>query len=349
MKALITGANGHIGSNVVRACLSAGVTPVAMTRANADQRGLTGLDVERRTADLLDKDAVHAAMAGVDVVLHVGAVHRNFTADPKDMMGPAVDGTRHVLDGALAHGIKRVVHVSTGATVGFSPDPARPLTEETTLPAAHSAYVQAKLAAEKLALAAHKPGTLEVVVVNPSGVFGPLDYRLTPATRGLLGPLHGDPLFLHLCLTHVTDVARGIVLAAQKGVGGQRYLLAGAQQSPKQLQALYIKLAGVKPAAFTPPRFLLNFLAGRMEKKARATGEDAGITKASIDDVWGKHLAYDSTKARTQLGATFLPAEETLKDTLRWLLFVNAIKPGPAAKVRAALGGAAGPDPAWVM
>jgi dihydroflavonol-4-reductase len=209
--------------------------------------------------------------------------------------------------------------------------------------------VQAKLASEQLVLAAHAAGVVDAVVVNPSGVLGPRDHRLTPATRAILGALHGDPLFLHLCLTHVQDVARGTVLAAQKGKGGQRYLLTGQPQSPAQLRALFSRNAGVRPATFTPPRFLLNFLAGRMEKKARTTGEDAGLTRASLDDVWGKHLAYDSTRARDELGATFVPAEQTLRDTLRWLLFKDAVKPGPAARVRAALGEAAAPEASWVQ
>lgn len=347
MKALITGANGHIGSHVVRACLTSGITPVAMVRPKADVRALNGLDVERRQADLTDAAAVNAALAGVDVVLHVGAVHRNMTADPRDLTAPAVDGTRNVLDACRAHGIRRVVHVSTGATIGFATDPAKPLNEAFSLQNPRAGYIAAKLAAEKLALAAHQPGVLDVVVVNPSGVFGPWDYRLTPATRAIVGQLQGDPLFLHVCVTHVADVARGIVLAAQRGVGGERYLLTGALQSPTQLQALYQALAGIKPAVFTPPRFLLSFLAGRMEKKALKTGEDPGLTRAALDDVWGKHLAYDSSRARTQLGATFVPARDTIRDTLRWLLFVDALKPAVAARVKAALGEEAAPEAAW--
>jgi len=347
MRALVTGANGHIGSHVVRACLAAGLEPVAFVRPKADLRALQGVDVERRVGDLLDADSVRRACDGVEVVFHVASPHRNFARDQETIMRPAVVGTRNVLDAARASGVRRVVVTSSGATVGFTDDPSRPLDEGAFLTVAESPYTRAKIEAEALARREAEAGGLEVVITNPSGVFGPRDYRVTPATAALVGLLQGDPSFLGVCITDVRDVAAGHVLAARLGKSGRRYLLTGDRLRPEEVSAHFSSVAGVRPPTLRPPRFLLSFLAGRMEKKAAAEDTDAPVTRAQIADVFGRHLLYDSTRARTELGATFRPADEVLRDAFRWLLFIDALKPKAAAKVRAALGDRAAPDADW--
>ena len=107
MKVLVTGANGHVGSHVVRAALAAGWTPVGLVREGSDRRALAGLDVELRTGELLDAGSVDRAMDGVELVFHVGAVHRNFAADPAQIERPAVEGTRNVLEAASRRGVQR--------------------------------------------------------------------------------------------------------------------------------------------------------------------------------------------------------------------------------------------------
>jgi dihydroflavonol-4-reductase len=347
MKALVTGANGHIGSQVVRAVRDAGWTPIAFVRAGSDGRGLAGLGVETRTGDLLDPGSLDRAMEGVEVLFHVGAVHRNFAADPDAIMKPAVDGTRHALAAARQRGVRRVIYTSTGATVGFAQDPTKPLDESHFLENPRSAYVRGKVEAEKLAREEAARGGLEIVILNPSGVFGPFDYRVTPATRAIVGLVQGDPIFLHVPFTDVRDVARAHVLAAQKGQPGARYLITGEQQSPAQIAALYRELAGVKPAQMRPPAFLVKWIGALAKRKARKSGGDTPFDVDAVDDLAGGHLVYDSSRSRTELGVTYRPARAVLTDALRWLLHIGALKEKAAAKVRAALGERAQPDPDW--
>jgi len=347
MKALITGATGHIGCHLVRACGALGVTPVALARPGSERRGLLGLDVQVCEGDVLDAASLERAMHGVGWVFHAAAVHRNWAADDATFMQPAVAGTANVVAAARAAGVKRVVHTSTGATVGFADDPERPIDEGAPAPQAKSVYVRAKQEAERVVLQANGAG-LEVVVVNPSGVFGPRDYRLTPATRAIVGLLQGDPSMLGVCLTDVRDVARAHVLAAQRGKPGERYLLTGDSLSPAQVSQVFAEVCGIEPKAMRPPRFVLRLIAGMQERSARKSGQDAAVTRDQIDDVFGKHLCYDSRKARSELGATFRSAPEVVRDAVRWLLFVEALKPKTAAKLRAKLGADAAPDSDWV-
>ncbi len=348
MRALITGANGHIGSHVVRAVIDAGWTPIAFVRDGSDRRALAGLDLELRSGDLLDANSLERAMSGIDILFHVGAAHRNYDPDPARIMRPAVEGTRNALAAARRCGVKRMIYTSTGATVGFAKDPSQPFDESHSLPSARSAYIQGKIAAEKVVLDAAASGEApEVVILHPSGVFGPLDYRLTPATRAIVGLLQGDPSFLHICLTDVRDVARAHVLAATQGRSGNRYLITGDNQSPNQLAALFQDVAGIRPATFRPPRFLLRLIGALAVRKARRTGEDAPFDPAAIADLDGGHLAYDSTRSRRDLGMSYRAAREVLTDAVRWLLHVKALKPRIAERVRTTLGERAAPDPSW--
>lgn len=348
MNVLVTGANGHIGNHVVRACIDAGHRPVAFVRHGSDRRALSGLEVEVREGDILDADSVASAATGAEVVIHVAAPHRNFDVDESKILRPAVEGTRNVMEASKRAGVRRVVLCSSGATIGFATDPARPLDESAPFPEAKFLYSRAKIEAEKAAIEAARGGAIELVTVHPSGVFGPRDYRLTPATRGLIGLLQGDPSMFALCLTDVRDVGTGHVLAATKGTNGGRYLLTGDLMTPPKLAELVSATCGIRPSTMLPPRFLLRWIAAAAVRKARRTGEDAAVTREAIDDVYGRHLAYDSKRSRTELGMQYRGAAEVLRDAARWLLFVDALKPKVAAKVRAALGERAAPDPDWV-
>src|SRR5581483_2238912 len=229
MKVLVTGANGHIGNHVVRSALAAGMTPVAFVRPNADRRAIADLDVEVRTGDILDEASVKKAMDGIELVFHVAAAHKNFAADPSAITDPAIKGTRNVAVAMRAAGVKRMVYTSTAATIGFTSDPNKPLAEDHFLETTINPYVRGTIDAEKIAL----DSGVETVVVNPSGVFGPRDYRITPATRAIVGILQGDPIFFSVCVTDVRDVGAAHVLAATKGKPGRRYLLTGQAVSPK--------------------------------------------------------------------------------------------------------------------
>lgn len=345
MRVLVTGANGHIGSWVVRAAVQRGWQVVGLVREGADLKGLQGVPVELKKGDLLDAAAVKAAVAGVDAVIHVGAAHRMVASRAEDITQPAVQGTKNVLEAMAASGVKKLVYTSTGATVGFARDPARPLDESVFLEGAKAAYTRGKIEAERLVLAAR--GKVDAVVLNPSGVFGPGDFRLTPATRGLMGVLQGDPAMLGLHLTDVRDVAEAHALALERGEPGTRTIIVGEALLPKQLAALTQEVAGIKPPTMRPPAFLIRFIVGRGVKKALAEGTDLAVTVEAVEDVGDGHLLYDGTRSRQQLGMSYRPAREVLTDAVRWLLAMNALKPGVAKKVRAKLGAAAEPDPAW--
>lgn len=347
MQVLVTGANGHVGCHAVRALREAGHTPVGFVRPGSDRRALVGYPCELRGGDLLDPASLVRAAAGMDAIVHAGAIHRNFSNDPESIVRAARDGTQNVLEAASRTGVRRVVVTSTAATMGFARSPDRPLTESAHLAEARSPYVRGKLEAERIAQDTARASTLEVIVLNPSGIFGPLDYRITPATRGLMGLLSGDPAMLALSITDVRDVARAQVLALEKGESGERYLVTGPVVTPSALSALVKELTGIRPLAFRPPEFVLQLIATFAERKAVRDGMDAPVTRDLLRDLDGGHLAYDSSRSRRELGMSYRPPRDVLVDAIRWLLHVNALAPKVAQRVRGALGSAHAADPSW--
>jgi dihydroflavonol-4-reductase len=145
----------------------------------------------------------------------------------------------------------------------------------------------------------------------------------------------------------VRDVARAHLLAVERGRRGERYLITGEALAPAAIAALFADVGGIKPATMRPPSWLLRFLVGRMEKQAAATGSDAAASRDALADLGRGHLVYDSSKSKSELGMSYRPARDVLRDTFRWLLHVGALKLKIAAKVRARLGADAAPDADW--
>jgi len=320
---LVTGATGHIGSHVVRALLDAHHEVVAFHRAGSNTAGLQGLEVETRHGDLTDADAVAAAVEGCELVFHVGAVHRNWAPREADFTGPNIEGTRNVMRAARAAGVRRVVVTSSQATIGYTRDPEAPLDEthhndELLLP-----YVRAKVEAERVALELGASEGPEVVVVNPTATCGPLDYRCTPTSAAMRDLFKGGPVLFGVNVVHVADVAAGYLLAAEKGRPGERYILGGEDVQRVDLADLVAKVTRGRPNHSLPPRALLAVVARVMPLMARLTGKDAALSPDALATMWGHHMLYDSSKARAELGHAPRPAEETLRDTLRWHAFMG--------------------------
>lgn len=333
-RVLVTGANGHLGANLVRAALGRGHDVRALVRTGSDTRGLRGVPVAIVPGNVLDEASLVRAAEGCDLFVHAAAVYRNWARDPDEILRPAIQGTRNALHAAAKAGVKRVVFTSSNATIGFAREPARPLDESSTMTGAKSPYIRAKCESEQLALQLGRERGVEVVVVNPCGIIGRHDWRLTPTMRAIRAIVDGGPVVLAVALTDVRDVAEGHFLAAEKGTPGERYLLSGDNVTPAAAADALGLILGRRVRVMTPPLFLLRGMALVQETLAARGGRDADLTRDILDDVAGGCLFYDSSRARRELGWTHRPAAEALEDTVRWLLFVDAIKGRTARRLR---------------
>lgn len=334
--ALVTGANGHLGANLVRELIAGGWKVVAFVRVSSDLTALEGLDLTLRYGDILDRDSLDRAMEGIDVLFHAAAVYRNWTADPKAMLRPAIEGTENVLRAAALAGVDRVIATSSCNAVGFTDDPSKPLDETTWNTELHLPYVEGKVRAERLAWELAEELGLELITMLPTGILGPHDHRITPTTAYLRDALAGKGPVLagSSNMVHVADVARAHVLAAACGTPGERYLVGGPNVSDMHLADLIAQRTGRRPMILAAPRWLLMGIAAVVEGFASLTGAEPTLTRAMVRTAAGRHVCFDTSKATRELGFTARGPGEVIDATQAWLQrtgqLATALKPATA-------------------
>src|SRR5271170_5704483 len=183
MLVFVTGATGFVGSHVAQVLAEQGADLRLLIRSSSDPRNIQGLKADRVIGDLRDPESVEKAMAGCDVVFHVAADYRLWVRDPEQMYQANVEGTRIILQAARKNGVRRVVHTSSVATMGFTSnghlaDEDSPVKLESMI----GPYKRSKFMSEQLALTAGASG-MDVVVVNPTTPVGEQDIRPTPTGR----------------------------------------------------------------------------------------------------------------------------------------------------------------------
>ena len=322
MKTLITGATGFVGSAVLRQLLDQGHEVRALVRPSSDRRNLDGLSLEVAVGDLCDADSLRRAVKGCDALFHVAADYRLWVPKPEEIFRTNVDGTRALMLAAADAGVERIVYTSSVATLGLNKD-GTPANETTpvSLDKIISPYKRSKYIAEDtVRLLASQLG-LPVVIVNPSTPIGPRDLKPTPTGRLIVEAARGRmPAYVNtgLNLLHVDDVARGHLLAFQKGEIGQRYILGGQNMTLREILTAIAAIAGGTPPRLQLPHRLVLPIAYAVEGWARLSR--AGDPFVTVDGVrQAKKLMYfTSDRARKQLGYSSRPAEEALFDAIEW-------------------------------
>jgi dihydroflavonol-4-reductase len=304
MTALVTGANGFLGSAVVRALLADGSAVRALVRSGSDRRNLDGLDVEVAVGDLTDCDSLRRAAAGCSLVFHVAADYRLWVADPKPMYRSNLDGSVNVLEAAAAAGAKRLVYTSSVAVLGLNKD-RTPADEDTpvTVEDMVGHYKRSKFLAEQ---AVRKRGAeieFPVVTVNPSTPIGPRDVKPTPTGRILLDAAAGRmPAFVDtgLNLVHVDDVAAGHLAAAKLGVPGERYILGGDDFTLERILRVVAEHVGRRASTIRLPHWSVYPLAVAAEALAMLTKREPRVTLDGVR-MSTKHMYFSSRKAQRDL------------------------------------------------
>jgi dihydroflavonol-4-reductase len=317
---LVTGVSGFVGASVARAFAAEGWRVRGLARASSPATNLQDFPGEIVRGDMLDADAMAGALAGCDALAHVAADYRLWAPDPEEIVRHNREGTAIVMEAALAAGVKRIVYTSSVATIapldGGAAGEDRPLTEQTAI----GAYKRSKVVAERLVEQMVAARGLPAVIVNPSTPIGPRDVKPTPTGRILVEAATGKiPAFVDtgLNIVHVEDVARGHVLALDKGVPGRRYILGGEDVT---LQALLAEVAGQvgrTPPTISLPRRPLMPLAYVSEAFARLTGKEPMLTRDALRMARYK-MFFSSERARAELGYTARPWREAVADALGW-------------------------------
>lgn len=321
MKSMVTGANGFLGSAVVRALLDADHDVAVLVRRSSDQSNLAGLGVDTRYGDLRDRASLEEAFADCRFVFHVAADYRLWAPDFGAMYETNVDGSKNVVAAAASRRVERLVYTSSVAVLGINAD-RTPAHERTPVALSDMIghYKRSKFLAEQAVHEAAAQAGLSYVVTNPSTPIGPGDVRPTPTGRILVDAATGRmPAFVDtgLNIVHVDDCARGHILALERGADGERYILGGTDLSLERILQIVAAHLRRRPPRIRLPRGPLFPIAAMAEVFARFTGEEPRITLDGLR-MAGKHMYFSSEKAHRDLGYTARPAEDAIHDALEW-------------------------------
>jgi dihydroflavonol-4-reductase len=254
MTVVVTGAAGHIGGTLVRALLARGRSVRALV--HRDRRALHGLDVELVEGDVCDAVSLQRALDGAEVVYHAAARISLLVNEWPLLEAVNVVGTRNVVEACRRCGVRRLVHFSSIHALRQEPldlpvDESRPLVESD----GHPPYDRSKAAGEREVRRAIAQG-LDAVILNPTAIIGPYDYRPSHIGAGLLALGRGRlPALVAggFDWVDVRDVVEGALRAEERAPKGARYLLSGHWVSMRHLASMVEAITGVRAPRFVSP------------------------------------------------------------------------------------------------
>lgn len=325
---LVTGVSGFVGAAVARALAASGRRLRGFVRPTSPCANLAEFPGELVEGDLRDPSSVARAMAGVGEVLHVAADYRIWARDPAEIIHNNRMTTQNVIDAAVAAGIARMVYTSSVATLLPDPTGASDESRIARQDQVVGAYKHSKVLAEELVRHAIKERGLPAVIVHPSTPIGPGDVKPTPTGRIIVEAANGRmPAFVDsgLNLVHVDDVAQGHLLALERGVPGESYILGGQDVTLAQMLASVARTVGRHPPTVRIPRSPLVPLAWANERFAALFGYDPFLTLDGLR--MSKHrMFYSSAKAERDLGYSARSHEIAIADAVGWFRRVGMVR-----------------------
>jgi dihydroflavonol-4-reductase len=318
-KALVTGANGFVGSHLVEWLLSKGYQVICLVRKTSNLRWLSGLEVEYVYADVKEKDSLKDVIKDVDFVFHAAGLTK--AKNREEYFKANCRGTKNLIEACVEHNprIKRFVYISSQAAVGPGKD-EKPL-DETAPCNPITDYGKSKLEGEKIVL--EFSSQLPVTIIRPPAVYGPRDPDILSffkvANKGFRTLLGKGVRYLSLC--YIEDLMDGIILAAESPKGiGQIYFIADDQiYSWEEAFRIVAKVINKKTITLKIPKAFLYAIAFVSENIARIMGKPTVINVQKVREITQQYWLCDVSKAKKELG--FSPQyklEEGAKKTVRW-------------------------------
>ena len=329
MKVLLTGANGHVGSNTARSLLNREHEVVAFVRPSADLRGLEGLAVSYAHGDVTDGAALAAAAKGCDAIVHTAAIFRYWSKNPAEIEAVALEGAQNIVDAAQKAGVKRLVYTSSSWAIGLTEIPDRPRTAADWNEQPHTPYARAKTFSERKAWELAGKAGVPMISLCPGAIMGPWDYRITPSNRTLLAMADGSGQSVNggLAMANARDVGAIHAMAVERGEPGTRYAITQSVTF-KQLGQYVTALTGRPVKHFGAPNSVARLVGGMMELGANFTGKEPALTRALVDDAAGKYMYIDSTPTWETFSHEPCPIPETVRESLNWYISLGLLPPG---------------------
>jgi dihydroflavonol-4-reductase len=317
---VITGATGHIGNTLVRKLVSRKERVRAVVIPHEDTAPLKGLDIEIAHGDVRDIGSLIQAFKGANLVYHLAGVISILPGKRNLLTQVNVSGTQNVVNACLKSKVKRLVYTSSIHAVKESPqgtciDESCPYDPASVLGDYAKSKAQATLEVKK----GIQRG-LDAVIVCPTGVIGPNDYKISEMGNLFQRFLKRN---MKVCVSgaydfvDVRDVAEGHILAGQKGRTGEGYILSGEQISIPKLFSLLENITGIKAPGIQIPSWLAR-AAGILATPYYLLSKTKPLFTAYAIDVLNSNSVVSSEKARSELGFSARTIRESVIDTITW-------------------------------
>jgi len=329
---LVIGANGFLGSHVTRQLVDEGHDVRVMVREGATTIGIDDLNTTRFTGDIWNNEVLRAAMDGCDDVYYCVVDTRGWLRDTAPLFDTNVDGTRNVLEIAIEKGIaanlRKFVFTSSYVTVGRKR--GRVATEDDMIvDRGLTPYVRSRVQAEQTVLRYAREHGLPAVAMCVSTTYGSGDWGRTPHGAIVAGAAFGKLPFvmggIELEAVGVDDAARALILAAEKGRVGERYLVSEKMITNAEVARIAAEAAGVAPPAKSIPLPMSYALAAMGTAKARLRGTDERLSLGSLR-LMRAEASVDCAKARRELGWEPRAVEESIREAARFWVGLREAK-----------------------
>ena len=321
MKAVVTGATGVVGANLVRQLLKAGHDVTVLVRETSNLSHLEGLPLTKVRGDILDLASLARAASGCDWLFHAASVFAYGGHRADDLEQIAIEGVTNAVEAAYQMGVGRVI--LTGSSVVHGSNRRKAVEDEHghLSEPAPPAYLSVKAHQHAIAFERAVERGVELVTVCPTIVVGPFDARLSPSNASILDYLT-DPwkvTFPGGCnIVSARDVARGHILAATAGRPGECYILGSENLEWPAIHSIIADLCGVEGPNFQANHTSSYLTATMWEMMSWVTGKPPKITRDQAKMV-GRYYWYSHEKAAA-LGFSPMPAREALAEAISWLV-----------------------------
>lgn len=314
MKSLVIGASGFLGSHVTRQLVAAGADVRAMVRKESSTIAIDDLDVELCYGDVHNDSALRVAMTDCDVVYYCVVDTRMWLRDPAPLFRTNVDGLRHVLDVAVNADLRKFVFTSTSGTMAISD---RHVVTEDDPHNWHQggAYIESRVAAENLVLSYARDRGLPAVALCISTTYGPRDWAPTPHGASLAAVATGRFRFYldyKAEVVGIEDAARAMLLAAEHGRNGERYIISDRYLSNREIHGIAATATGRRPPRIGIPMPLLRVFGRLNDIAARLLRRDFVMAYAGTQ-MMELMSRLDHSKAARELGWKPAPVEESIR------------------------------------
>jgi dihydroflavonol-4-reductase len=334
---LVIGANGFLGSHVTRQLVASGADVRVIVRPTSNTKSIDGLAVERFHSDLFDTTTLKQAMDGCDVVYHCAVDTRAWLRDPSPLFRTNVEGLRNVLDIATDAGLRRFVFTSSYVTIGRKRGRRAIEADEYTWRRSDGPYTLSRLQAEELVLAYAEQFGLPAVAMCVATTYGAGDWGGTPHGAFIAGTVFKKLPFvmdgINLEVVGVDDAARALLLAAEHGRNGERYIVSEKMLPLKDVVRIAADEAGVPPPSRSIPLPVLYGLAAVGDLRARFTGSEGAQLSLKSVRMMRAEAELDHTKATQELGWKPQPVEDSIRAAARfWMDIAKAARKTKAAQ-----------------